>query len=496
MDVLTLARWQFGITTVYHFILVPLTIGLSILVAYMQTKAYRTKSPQWERLTDFFGKIIVINFALGVATGIVQEFQFGMNWASYSEAIGDIFGAPLAFEALLAFFLESTFLGVWIFGKGRISKKLHALSAWLFAIGTNVSAFFILAANSFMQNPVGGVFNPERGRAELKGFGGFLEVLFQEQSLFAFAHTITSAFVVAGMVVAALSCYWIVRSVRQGNETEAREYWKPAAKFGFKVTLIFGILVAISGHAMAQHLSVAQPMKLAAAEGQCHTQQNAPWTLAKFGDLENNCENAVSVVEIPGAYSFLAGNSFSHEVKGMVEINQDMQKEMANLYGEEYGKLDYRPNVTVTYWSFRAMLFLGIFAIIFAGVGIFLLRGDRLSNKKWFSTTALVMMPIPFLSASFGWIFTEMGRQPWIVHPNLINPDADPHIRMLTQWGVSSVVQAWEVWVSVIVFTILYAALGVVWFWLIRRYTLEGINTNSKLASDSASTDAPLSFSY
>lgn len=465
----------------------------------MQTKAYRTNSPQWERLTDFFGKILVINFALGVATGIVQEFQFGMNWSAYSKLVGDVFGAPLAFEALLAFFLESTFLGVWIFGKGRIPKKLHAASAWLFAIGTNISAYFILAANSFMQHPNGVIFNPEKGRVEVDGFQGFLTVLFQEQSILAFLHTVSSAFVVAGTVVAGISIYWIVRSVKENRAQEAREYWKPSARFGCKVTVVAGIIVALSGHIMGQHLAVVQPMKMAAAEALCNTEEGAGFTLATFGDLNGDCENATRILTVPGVYSFMATNSFSATMPGMNQLNEGMQKQMTELYGDRVATdYDYRPNVAVTFWSFRAMIFIGILSVLMGVIGLWLLREDRLYSKKWFSRLGLYMLPMPFIGSSFGWIFTEMGRQPWVVHPNLqASPGGSVElVRMLTDWGVSSVVQAWEVLASMVLFTLLYAALGVVWFWLVRRYTLEGINTDSKLAPDKADPESPLSFSY
>lgn len=496
MDALALARWQFGITTVYHFLLVPLTIGLSVLVAYMQVKAYRSNSPHWERLTDFFGKILVINFALGVATGIVQEFQFGMNWSAYSKMVGDIFGAPLAFEALLAFFLESTFLGIWIFGKGRIPKSLHSLSVCLFAIGTNISAYFIVAANSFMQYPVGAKFNPTTGRAELDGFGGFLKVLFNEQSVWAFVHTVSASFVVSGTLVAGLSMYWLVRSNREGREIEAREYWKPSTRFGFIVTIVAGIIVALSGHFMGQHLAVTQPMKMAAAEALCHTEKGAGFTVAAFGDFNGNCENGTHLITIPGLYSFMATNDFGAEMKGLNELNKEMQTKMKELYGDRVDpNYDYRPNVMVSFWTFRLMIALGMLSTVVGIIGLIMLRGNRLTDKGWFAKVGLWMTGLPYLACTFGWIFTEMGRQPWIVHPNFTQ-GADPKVSMLTDWGVSHVVQGWEVLATMVVFTLLYAALGVVWFWLIRRYTLEGINTDSKLVADKVDANAPFTFSY
>ena len=221
LDSLDLARWQFGITTVYHFVLVPLTIGLAPLVALMETAWLKTGNEQWLTLTKFFGKVFIINFALGVATGIVQEFQFGMNWSEYSRFVGNIFGAPLAFEALLAFFMESTFMGVWIFGWDRLSKKLHNLCIWMVALGVNLSALFILAANSWMQHPVGAVVNPKTGRAELDGIGGFFEVLTSPLTWATYLHVVTTALLVAGAMVMGISIWWMVRAVRAEQKFEA-----------------------------------------------------------------------------------------------------------------------------------------------------------------------------------------------------------------------------------------------------------------------------------
>jgi len=218
LDAVTVGRWQFGITTVYHFVLVPLTIGLSLLVAIMQTAWHRTGKEYWLQATRFFGKLLLINFALGVATGIVQEFQFGMNWSEYSRFVGDIFGAPLAVEALLAFFLESTFLGLWIFGWGRLSKGIHLATIWCVAIGTMLSAAWILAANAWMQHPVGARFNPETGRAELDGVGGFLKLITSGVYLSEYSHVITSAWLVAGSFVAGIAIWWMVRASREGSD--------------------------------------------------------------------------------------------------------------------------------------------------------------------------------------------------------------------------------------------------------------------------------------
>ena len=286
LDAVTVGRWQFGVTTVYHFVLVPLTIGLSLLVAIMQTAWHRTGKEYWLQATRFFGKLLLINFALGVATGIVQEFQFGMNWSEYSRFVGDIFGAPLAVEALLAFFLESTFLGLWIFGWGRLSKGIHLATIWCVAIGTMLSAAWILAANAWMQHPVGARFNPETGRAELDGVGGFLKLITSGVYLSEYSHVITSAWLVAGSFVAGIAIWWMVRASREGSDeavAQARDVWRPIARFGLIVVLIGGLGTALSGHVQGQEMVKVQPMKMAAAEGICVDTDGAAFTVAQFG---------------------------------------------------------------------------------------------------------------------------------------------------------------------------------------------------------------------
>ena len=282
MDVLDLARWQFGITTVYHFILVPLTIGLSTLVAILQTAWVRTGRDEYLRLTKFYGKLLLINFALGVATGIVQEFQFGMNWSEYSRFVGDVFGAPLAMEALAAFFLESTFLGLWIFGWDRLPKKVHLATVWAFAIGSLLSAYFIIAANSWMQHPVGAEYNPETGRAEMNDIGA---VLTNNTTLVAFPHVISTAFLVAGTFVAGIAVYWMVRSYRKDPQHGDLPMYRTAARFGALVMILAGIGVIVTGDVQAKLMFKQQPIKMAAAEALCETEQPAQFSLLTIGNL-------------------------------------------------------------------------------------------------------------------------------------------------------------------------------------------------------------------
>ena len=491
LDSLDLARWQFGITTVYHFILVPLTIGLSPLVALMETAHLRTGNEQWRVATTFFGKILLINFALGVATGIVQEFQFGMNWSEYSRFVGNIFGAPLAFEALLAFFMESTFLGLWIFGWDRLSPRLHNLCMWMVALGTNVSAFFILAANSWMQHPVGAVVNPETGRAELDGVGGFFQVLGNPILWTTILHVIATSFLVAGTIVFGVSVWWMVKAARAGQDYEARELWRRLTRFGAVAVVVAGLLTAGSGHVQGQLVAEEQPAKMAAAEALCSTESGAGFTVAAFGD----CDSGVTrIASVPNVYSFMATNDPNARVMGL----DDAQA----MYEQRYGAgVDYTPDVATTFWSFRLMIGLGVLSLLIGAVGLWLIRKDRLITSPRLGRIALWTLPLPFLASTFGWIFTEIGRQPWVVAPNLADPVAQ--VYMLTSDGVSTVVSSPTVLASMVLFTLLYAALGVIWFVLVRRYVREGVRTQTEesveLVGRAASRRAPvpvLSFEY
>ncbi|MDO5063674.1 MAG: cytochrome ubiquinol oxidase subunit I [Actinomyces bowdenii] len=471
LDSLDLARWQFGITTVYHFILVPLTIGLSPLVALMETLWRRTGNKQWLVATKFFGKILLINFALGVATGIVQEFQFGMNWSEYSRFVGNVFGAPLAFEALLAFFMESTFLGLWIFGWDRLSPRLHNLCMWAVAAGTNFSAFFILAANSWMQHPVGTVVNPTTGRAELDGLAGFGKVLSNPILWTTVVHVIASAFLVAAAVILGVSVWWMTKAVRAEQEYEARHLWRRLARFGAVTMVLAGAITATSGHFQGHLVVEEQPAKMAAAEGLCHTESGAPFTAIAFGDCD---EGMTRFISVPGVYSFMATNDMNAEVMGLQEAQEMYQERFGET--DSHGRpIDYTPNVMVTFWSFRLMIGLGMASMGIGVLALWLTRSSRLISRPFLGKAALWTMWLPFIACSFGWIFTEMGRQPWVIVPNLADPVSQ--VYMLTADGVSTVVSASTVLSSMIIFTLLYAALGVVWFVLLRRYIREGVHT-------------------
>jgi cytochrome d ubiquinol oxidase subunit I len=477
VSALDLSRWQFGITTVYHFIFVPLTIGLAPLVAIMQTAWYRTGKEHWLRMTKFFGKLFLINFAMGVVTGIVQEFQFGMNWSEYSRFVGDVFGAPLALEALIAFFMESTFLGLWIFGWDKLSKRAHLVTIWMAAIGINLSAYFIIAANSFMQHPVGVTYNPETKRAEL---ASIVDVLTNPTTLAAFPHQITAAFVTGGTFVAGIAGWWVVRAAKAGRAAEAAAY-RPALRLGLIVLLIAGVGVALSGDVQAKMMFKQQPMKMAAAEALCTTEDGAGFSIFAIGDVQNSCD--VRTLSIPGLTSFLATGDLNATVKGV----KDLQAE----YEQKYGPGSYVPMLPVTYWNFRLMIGFGVFSAALALAGLWLTRKGGTPTGERFAKLALLALPAPFLANFTGWIFTEMGRQPWIVAPN---PTGDANIRLSTATAVSPYNDVASVAVSLVVFTLLYGALAVVWWGLMRRYAVEG----APQITDGASSDedAPLAFAY
>jgi len=484
MNALDVSRWQFGITTVYHFILVPLTIGLAPLIAIMQTVWVVTGNNSWYRLTRFFGKLFLINFALGVATGIVQEFQFGMNWSEYSRFVGDVFGAPLALEGLVAFFLESTFLGLWIFGWTRLPKLVHLACIWMVAIGVNASAFFIIAANSFMQHPVGAIYNPETGRAELTSI---TELLTNNTALAAFPHAVAGSLLTAGTFVAGICGWWMVRSHTLGTLEDARTMYRPAAIGACAVMILSGVALAATGDVQGKLMFQQQPMKMASAESLCYNEKDPNFSVLTVG-THNNCASVTHAIELPYVLPFLAEGKFADVTLQGVE---DLQKE----YEQKFGPRNYRPNLFVTYWSFRAMIGLAAGSALLALAGLWVTRKGRIPHQRWFAWLSILAIPTPFLANSAGWVFTEMGRQPWVVAPN---PTGVEQIRLTVDLAVSHHSAA-TVWLSLVTFTLLYGALGVVWFWLIRRYTVEGpLEHDTEPTPPVADDDSPkpLSFAY
>ena len=429
MNSLDLARWQFAITTVYHFLFVPITIGMGFLVAGLQTAWYRTGKLQYLRATKFFGKLFLINFAIGVVTGIVQEFQFGMNWSSYSRFVGDIFGAPLAMEGLLAFFLESTFLGLWIFGWDRLSKKLHLATIWIAATGTLLSAYFILAANSWMQHPVAYTYNAEKNRAELTNI---MEVLTQKTALATFFHTIPSAAFTAGAFIAGISAFLIIK----GKDVQMA---RGTFKLGAITMIVSFVLVGISGDLTARVMTEQQPMKMAAAEALYDSQSSAPFSLLTIGTLDGS--KSVFQIGLPSVLSFMSTGNFD----GVVEGVNDLEAK----YDKQFGAGDYTPNIQLAYWSFRLMMGFGFIGVFFALLALWQMRKGGTPKGKWFYPAMISLPFLPLLANSFGWIFTETARQPWAVFGLIKTAD-----------GVSAVVSAGAVLFTMIVFTLLYGFLA------------------------------------
>ncbi len=480
MDPLDLARWQFGITTVYHYFFVPITIGLSLIVALMQTQWLRTRDTEWLRLTKFFGKLFTINFVLGLATGIVQEFQFGMNWSDYSRFVGDIFGAPLAIEALLAFFLESTFLGLWIFGWGRIPEKLHLSAIWIVHIGTLLSAYFILAANSFMQNPVGYRNNPETGRAELTDF---VAVLTNKVQLVAFPHVISAAWMSGGAFVLGIGL-WLVW--RKSTPADDRAMYRRAARLGAVVVLIGGVVSTITGDVNGKIMTDVQPMKMAAAEALYDTSpegEGASFSIITIGTPDGHHEKWA--LTVPVLLSFLATGTLDGEVEGINDLEQQYQL----AYSDEAltASESYRPVIPVTYWAFRWMMGTGFAAIGIAVLALWALRGERELRHRAWQWVSIAVILLPLASNSFGWIFTEMGRQPWLVFG-----------LMTTKSGVSPGTTAWEVGLSLAVFTLLYGVLAMIEVGLTARYVRAGADPapTGSLDPSERSDDEPFVFTY
>lgn len=428
-DALLLARWQFAITTVYHFLFVPLTLGLSIMTAMIQTKYYRTKDPKYKTMTKFWGKLFLINFAMGVATGLVQEFQFGMNWSEYARFMGDIFGAPLAIEALLAFFIESTFLGIWIFGWDRLPKGVHLASIWLVAIASNLSAMWILVANSFMQHPQGYVLN--NGRVEMDNFA---EIVTNSYFFHQYAHVFTAGLATASFFMLGISAYHLMRK-------KNLHVMKSSFKFAAVMGLIASLAVAGVGHMQGQYLTEEVPMKMAAMEALWDTEDSAPLALVAGIDTENK-ENSFEI-SVPGLLSFMAHNNFTEEVQGI----NDLQAE----YEQEYGDGNYIPDVPLMFWSFRFMVGAGMLMVLSALAACFLSKTGREVKGSKLMVVFLPMMFAPFVANSFGWILTEAGRQPWIVYGLQKTSDA-----------VSQVVSGGSVLITLVGFTLLYLVLAII----------------------------------
>ena len=455
MDPVILSRWQFALTTIYHFFFVPLTLGLGWFIAIWETIYVRTGNEIYKRLAKFWGKLFLINFAMGVVTGIVLEFQFGMNWSEFARFVGDIFGAPLAIEALLAFFLESTFLGIWIFGWDRLSKGLHAATIWLVVIGSNLSALWILIANGWMQSPVGYVINEATGRAELVDFGA---LVFNPRAWLFFWHTISAGFVTAAFFVLGISAYHLARNQ---NVDFFRRSFRLAALIG----LVAAVMVGVAGHVQGTYLLEVQPMAAAASEALWDSADPAPFTVVAIFDSTGKRETWS--LQIPKALSLLYFFKPEGEVPG---INQ-IQAEYETLYGPG----DYVPLVALTFWTFRIMVGLGLLMIAFGTYALFLaLRNWPSKWARWLKWIVWVI-PLPYLANTAGWILTETGRQPWIVQGLLKTVDA-----------VSPNLEAGTVLLSLIVFVLIYAVLIAIDVYLLTKYSKAGPDTEKQEAVDVA----------
>jgi cytochrome bd ubiquinol oxidase subunit I len=441
MDVLTLSRLQFAITSMFHFIFVPLTLGLSILVAWMETKYVRTGDATWLRMAKFWGKLFLINFTLGIVTGITMEFQFGMNWAEYSKYVGDIFGAPLAIEATVAFFLESVFIGVWIFGWNKVSKKLHAVSIWLVAFATNLSALWILLANGWMQNPVGAQIKEIVGnplitqRAEMTSF---LAVAGNPYGWLKFIHTLVSGYVLAAFFVMGISAWHLLR--KKETDFFIRSF-KAAAIFGVVTVL----LLTATGDIFTRMVAKIQPSKFAAMESIWNTEKGIGFNVIAIPD-EVNERNSVEILTIPKLVSFMTYLDPEATVKGLRDIPKDL-----------------RPPVSLTFYSFRFMVVLGLIMIVVAVAALVISRGNRLLESKTFLKLMVFAIPLPYIAGQLGWIVAEVGRQPWIVYGMLKTSDA-----------VSRSINVTQVAISLAGFTLLYGGLGVVDIILLTKHARKG----------------------
>lgn len=443
MDILDLARIQYAITTIFHFFFVPISIGMIFLVAIMETLYVIKKQKIYLDMALFWGKIFLLAFAVGVVTGILQEFQFGMNWSEYSRFMGDVFGAPLAVEALLAFFMESTFIGVWMFGRDKLPKWVIATSAWLVALGTMLSALWILAANSFMQEPVG--FAIVEGKAVLTDF---MALLTNPQLLVEFPHTIFGAYATGAFVVGGISAYNLMKK-------RNLDFFQRSFKISMIVGLISGLGIMFSGHDQAQHLMVTQPMKMAASEALWDDSGDpAAWTALASIDPESQANNWS--IDIPFALSYLAYSEFSGSVEGMKTLQATYEK----LYGEN---TNYIPHVESVFWSFRVMAGLGGAMVLFSLLGLFFTYKKTIAQKTWLLKILIISIAMPFIANTAGWIMTEIGRQPWTVFG-----------LYTTAQSVSPNVTAGQILFSTISFSTAYVILGIIMISMVLKVVKKG----------------------
>jgi cytochrome bd ubiquinol oxidase subunit I len=454
-----LARWQFATTSIYHFLFVPVTIGLALLVAMLQTAWHRGGKPEYRRLTRFFGTLLLINVAVGVVTGLVQEFEFGMNWSTYSRFVGDVFGGPLAMEGLAAFFLESTFLGLWLFGWDRLPKRIHLACIWVVAFGTMLSALFIMAANSWMQHPVGYKLNA-KGTPRLNDVGA----LFTNPTfLWGYVHVLLAAAITGAMVMLAISAWYIKHANTQapapvrgqaGTQSEV-EAFKKTASLSLAVLIPSIVLTLFVGSELGVVETKYQPMKIAAAEAQWENCQPCSFSLFQIGG-GNNDKTPSQIIEVPHVLSLLATNSWNGKVVGLNQLQAE--------YVAKYGPGNYVPDVFIQYWSMRIMAYLAALVMLLALWGAWLLHRGNLESSKWFLRLSIWAVVTPFAMNTAGWMLTENGRQPWIAQG-----------LMKTVNAASPSVTSTDIWISLIVFVLIYIVLGAADLVLMLRYARRGL---------------------
>ncbi|MFZ1153634.1 MAG: cytochrome ubiquinol oxidase subunit I [Solirubrobacteraceae bacterium] len=452
-----LARWQFATTSIYHFLFVPVTIGLAFLVALLQTAWYRNQKPEYKRVTRFFGTLLLINVAVGVVTGLVQEFEFGMNWSSYSRFVGDVFGGPLAMEGLAAFFLESTFLGLWIFGWDRLPKRVHLACIWLVAAGSMLSAMFILAANSWMQHPVGYVLN-SHGQPELNN----VWALFTNPTfLWGYVHVILASLVTGSLVMLAISAWHL----RKQSKVEAFHH---TARLSVLVLLPAILLQMFVGNKLGEIENTYQPAKIAAAEAQWNNCQPCSFSAFQIGG-GNNDQTPTQVIAIPHLLSVLATGTWDGAVIGLNQLQREDVK--------KYGPGNYIPDVFIQYWSMRVMAYLGSLIALLALWGAWLIHKGSLDRSKWFLRAGLGAVVTPFIMNTAGWLLTESGRQPWIVQGLMKTINAN-----------SPSVSSTDIWISLITFVLIYIALGAADLILMLRFSRKDLDPDE--GPDGTSSDA------
>jgi cytochrome bd ubiquinol oxidase subunit I len=439
-----LARWQFATTSIYHFLFVPVTIGLAFLVAVLQTAWHHNGNPEYRRLTRFFGTLLLINVAVGVVTGLVQEFEFGMNWSTYSRFVGDVFGGPLAMEGLAAFFLESTFLGLWLFGWERLPKRVHLACIWLVAAGAMLSAMFIMAANSWMQHPVGYTLN-SHGQPQLNN----VAALFTNPTfLWGYVHVILAGLITGALVMLAVAAWHLHK------QREVAAFHK-AAQVSVAVLLPSILLTMFVGSELGVVETKYQPMKIAAAEAQWSTCQPCSFSLFQIGGGKND-KTPSQIIEVPHLLSLLATSSWNGKVVGLSELQQQ--------YEAKYGPGNYVPDVFIQYWSMRVMAYLASLIVLLALWGGWLLHRGSLDRSKWFLRVSMWAVVTPFLMNTAGWMLTENGRQPWIVQGLMKTVNAN-----------SPSVGTTDIWISLSAFVLVYIALGAADVILMLRYARKSL---------------------